>query len=144
MKGILKVASWRFATHTHTHHNWCWAQNLMWVLCTCFFCCHTYFEFSLETFKRPVQLNKLHYSAHFRLTVVFLQNRNEIYSAVFATNGREFRKLSDGVSNTNPEESSLFPNEQYKFNGRQFRLGINYVSLICVCACVCICVCKNK
>ena len=60
--------------------------------------------------------------------ILFLQTTNGIYSAFFTTNGREFKRVSNKVNNTMFLESSMFPNEQYKFNGRHFRLGINYVS----------------
>ena len=61
-----------------------------------------------------------------------LQSRNVIYSAAFTTNGRKFEKISNKINNTILLESPMFPNEQYKFNKRHFRLGVNYVSLFTV------------
>ena len=55
------------------------------------------------------------------------QKTKGIYNAFFVTNGREFQKIGRIVNNAVIVEGSVFPNEQYKFNGRHFRLGVNYV-----------------
>ena len=56
------------------------------------------------------------------------QELNSIYNAAFTPTGREFQKISSGVGNRFAIEDSVFPNEKYKFNGRNFRVAVNSVS----------------
>ena len=62
-------------------------------------------------------------------------NETEVFNAFYQSHGREFGKINEVSNETSSssltlklQEDSLFPNAKFKFNGRKFRHGINYVS----------------